>query len=106
MLFDHRVAEPWTTRVPAICHLDGTARLQTVSPEDAADVFEVVAAYAEASGIPVLCNTSANRPGCGFFPDAASAMEWGGTNYVWCDGQLFERREKTAFPELRPCAAF
>src|SRR5262249_49689667 len=31
MLFDHHVREAWVDRIPAILHLDGTARLQTVS---------------------------------------------------------------------------
>ena len=101
MLFDHLVADAWREQVPAICHLDGTARLQTVSRHDDVELFELLEHYEAASNLPLLCNTSANRKDCGFFPDAASAMNWGGTNYVWCDRQLFERREKLAIPELQ-----
>lgn len=39
-------------------------------------------AYEQLSGVPVLCNTSANMSGRGFFPDALSAMRWGRTRYV------------------------
>ena len=39
----------------------------------------------------MLCNTSANLNGRGFFPDAASAMEWGRTQYVWADGVLYSK---------------
>ena len=101
MLFDHRVTEQWQARTPAICHLDGTARLQTISRYDEVEVVEALNGYSAASGIPLLCNTSANRKGCGFFPDASSAMAWGGSNYVWCNGYLFERQDKVALPELQ-----
>ena len=30
MLFVHDVAEPWRDRIPAVTHVDGTARIQTV----------------------------------------------------------------------------
>lgn len=91
MLFDHTVREDWASRVPAICHLDGTARVQTVGPEDDPVVLELLTAYERLSGVPLLCNTSANRSGSGFFPDLRSAMEWGGVPAVWSDGVLYER---------------
>jgi carbamoyltransferase len=88
MLFDHVVRPSWVDRIPAVLHLDGTARLQTVGPDDGV-LRAVLAAYRDASGIPVLCNTSANFNGCGFFPDVASAMEWGRVPAVWSDGTLY-----------------
>ncbi|WP_329082492.1 carbamoyltransferase N-terminal domain-containing protein [Streptosporangium sp. NBC_01469] len=91
MLFDHDVRPDWLDRVPAITHLDGTARLQTVSPQDDPVLAEILCAYHELSGIPILCNTSANLNGSGFFPDAASAMEWGRTDHVWADGVLYSK---------------
>lgn len=86
MLFDHRVRPDWLTKIPAVIHVDGTARLQTVSdgfPE------KVVRGFYQRTGIPVLCNTSANLNGSGFFPDAETAMSWGRTKYVWADGVLY-----------------
>jgi carbamoyltransferase len=97
MLFDHRVKKDWVGIIPAVCHLDKTARLQTVSSEGNAVITELLTAYEKLSGIPLLCNTSANHNGKGFFPDAASAMQWGGTNYVWCDQTLYEKEEITDF---------
>lgn len=97
MLFDHIVKDGWSERIPAICHLDGSARLQTVTPESNPVIAELLEAYFRLSGIPLLCNTSANFNGKGFFPDAASAMAWDKVNYVWCNGSLFERMEKISF---------
>lgn len=89
MLFEHRVRPDWVARIPAVIHLDGTARLQTVSPAGEPLLAEVLAGYAARTGVPVLCNTSANLRGSGFFPDVASAAGWGGVDYVWSDGTLF-----------------
>ncbi|WP_329538705.1 carbamoyltransferase N-terminal domain-containing protein [Streptomyces sp. NBC_01358] len=91
MLFEHEVRPDWQNRVPAVVHLDGTARVQTVGPRDDPFVFEVLTDYERLSGIPLLCNTSANLNGSGFFPDVRSAMRWGRVPAVWSDGMLYER---------------
>lgn len=99
MLFDHFVRQEWTSRVPAICHLDGTARLQTVNSGENPAVYGLIDEYRRLTGIPLLCNTSANLNGSGFFPDVESAMRWGEVNYVYCDGVLYEKVLRTL---LRP----
>lgn len=91
MLFEHRVREQWLDRIPAIVHLDGSARLQTVSSHDDPVLATVLREYHKWSGIPVLCHTSASFHGCGFFPDAASAMAWGQVDLVWGEGILFRK---------------
>lgn len=92
MLFDHMLRDEWVERIPAIRHLDGTARLQTVSRQDNPLIYDLLHAYEKLSGIPVLCNTSANLLGSGFFPDVRSATEWNGTRYVWCNETLYEKQ--------------
>lgn len=101
MLFDHVVRPEWAGVIPAVVHADGSARLQTI--DDAADpvVAELLREYQTLSGLPVLCNTSANFKGQGFFPDAASAMRWGQARFVWSDGTLY-RRKDTADPGYPP----
>ncbi|MFE2183127.1 carbamoyltransferase N-terminal domain-containing protein [Streptomyces sp. NPDC059455] len=91
MLFDHDVRPDWADHIPAVVHLDGTARLQTVDPADDPVLGEVLAEYHRLSGIPVLCNTSANLNGSGFFPDVVSAIEWGQVDRVWSAGTLYQR---------------
>jgi carbamoyltransferase len=91
MLFDHRVRPGWSGLIPAVIHVDGTARLQTVNDRDAPLAASIVRAFFKRSGIPVLCNTSANLPGRGFFPDTASAMAWGYLPRVWADDTLYTR---------------
>lgn len=89
MLYDHRVKDDWKDKVPAICHLDGSARIQTVNNKENSVIFELLTGYKKLSGIPLLCNTSANYKGKGFFPDVQSAVEWGKVKYVWSDHTLY-----------------
>jgi carbamoyltransferase len=93
MLFEHRVREEWKDQVPAICHLDGTARLQTVNRKENAFIYELLTEYKKLSGIPLLCNTSANFNGSGFFPDVKSVMEWDKVNFIWSAGKLYFKKE-------------
>lgn len=93
MLFDHLVRPEWLDRIPAVCHLDQTARLQTINHRDNPVVTALVEAYERWSGVPVICNTSANANGKGFFPDVQSATDWAadnGVRYVWCNETLYE----------------
>lgn len=89
MLFEHKVREDWVNKVPAIVHLDGSSRLQTVNRKENKMVFDLLTYYKDISGIPLLCNTSANEKGRGFFPDVKSAMQWGRINYIWSEGVLY-----------------
>jgi len=97
MLFDHYVRAPWIDKIPAVLHLDGSSRLQTVNRNDNKVMHELLTEYFNLSGIPLLCNTSANLNGSGFFPDVRSAIQWNQVNYVWSKNRLFERTEKIAW---------
>lgn len=91
MLFDHQTREEWRDKVPAIVHLDGSARLQTVARNSPHKIAELLVEFEQLTGIPLLCNTSANLHGRGFFPDVAAACQWGRVEHVWCDGLLWTK---------------
>jgi carbamoyltransferase len=93
MLYEHIVRDGWKDKVPAICHLDGTARLQTVNREENAAIHELLGHYKKLSGVPLLCNTSANFNGRGFFPDVASVMVWDKVNFIWNDDKVFFKKQ-------------
>ena len=57
------VRPEWRARLAAITHVDGTARLQTLSRDFAPRLYDLVQAYGRRSGIPVLLNTSLNIAG-------------------------------------------
>jgi carbamoyltransferase len=94
MLFDHVIRPECAGKFPAITHIDNTARIQTVGFSDCAIVRSILQGYAAASGGPgLLCNTSANKNGSGFFPDLASADEWG-ADHIWDGAVLWTRHSK------------
>lgn len=92
MLYEHQVNEKWLDKVPAICHIDGTARLQTVNETENKAIYQLLEAYYSLTGIPLLCNTSANYKGKGFFPDIESVINWGKVNYIYSEGFLYHRK--------------
>jgi carbamoyltransferase len=63
-----RVTELARRQIPAIVHVNGTARVQTVTPESNPFLTEVLYEFAAITGVPVLINTSLNvkgQPICG-----------------------------------------
>ena len=54
------VKPEWRGRIPAVVHVDGTARPQTVSRATNPLYWELIEAYRLRSGIPLLLNTSFN----------------------------------------------
>lgn len=63
MLIAKRVRPQWRDRIPAVVHVDGTARLQTVSRDDNARLYDLIKAFDALTGVPVLLNTSLNVRG-------------------------------------------
>ncbi|GAB2810362.1 nodulation protein U [Streptomyces daliensis] len=97
MLFDHRLRPGWAEKIPAVVHLDGSARLQTIDPAARGTrAGAILHEYTKLSGIPVLCNTSANLSGHGLFSGVASAMAWGRTPYVWSEGTLYTNQRNAS----------
>ncbi|MCG6878486.1 MAG: carbamoyltransferase [Deltaproteobacteria bacterium] len=47
--------------IPAVTHVDGTGRLQTVSREENPLYYALIKAFQEITGVPVLLNTSFNE---------------------------------------------
>jgi carbamoyltransferase len=47
--------------IPAVTHVDGSGRLQTVSPQTNPLYYRLIAAFGEHTGIPLVLNTSFNE---------------------------------------------
>jgi carbamoyltransferase len=47
--------------IPAVVHVDGTARIQTVNRRSNPRFYGVIEKFAELTGIPLILNTSFNR---------------------------------------------
>jgi carbamoyltransferase len=63
MTFVHRVRADRAARIPAVTHVDGTARVQTVTRAQNPRYYETIRAFGEMTGVPVLVNTSFNSRG-------------------------------------------
>jgi carbamoyltransferase len=60
MLFIFDVRPDKADRIPAVRHVDGTARVQTVSRAQHALYYDLLQAFARRTGVPILINTSFN----------------------------------------------
>ncbi|MCM2266910.1 MAG: hypothetical protein NDI60_03950 [Elusimicrobiales bacterium] len=63
MLLAPRTRAGAADRIPASCHDDGTARVQTVTKTADPKLHGLLEAFGAAAGVPVLINTSFNRRG-------------------------------------------
>ena len=63
MLLVSQVRPGFREKLPAITHVDGSARVQTVSRENYARLWELLRAFENVTGLPVLLNTSLNVKG-------------------------------------------
>jgi len=63
MLFVYDVKPGRAERIPAACHVDGTARVQTVTRAANPRYYELLQAFERRTGVPVLINTSFNSRG-------------------------------------------
>ena len=63
MLRAKQVRPEWKDRIPAIVHVDGTARVQTVRREQNERMYNLLIEFEKLTGVPVLVNTSFNIKG-------------------------------------------
>ena len=60
MLFVNEVAADKAQRIPAVRHVDGTARIQTINRSQNPLYYDLIKAFERRTGVPVLVNTSFN----------------------------------------------
>lgn len=75
MLFTHRVRHGWRERIPAVVHVDGSARIQTVDRAREPLLARLLEAFERRSGLPVVVNTSLNTAGRPMVDDVRDALE-------------------------------
>lgn len=75
MLFVHDVAPQWRDRIPAVVHVDGTARIQTVDRDSEPLLARLLDRFAELTGLPTVVNTSLNTAGRPMVDDPRDALE-------------------------------
>jgi carbamoyltransferase len=63
MLYVVDVKDGQEHRIPAVTHVDGTARVQTVDADSAPRYRRLIHTFGDATGVPILLNTSFNLRG-------------------------------------------
>jgi carbamoyltransferase len=63
MMFAVDVLKDKQSLIPAITHVDGTCRVQTVSEEDNQNFYNLIKEFYKITGVPILFNTSFNLAG-------------------------------------------
>jgi len=101
------VRPEWRSRLGAVTHVDGTARVQIVEAALAPRFHELLCAYGARTGVPVLLNTSFNLAG---EPIVARAVEGYSTfrrsdlDMLVVDGGIVERK-RAAVADAREAVA-
>jgi carbamoyltransferase len=75
MLFTHDVRPEWRDRIPAVVHVDGSARIQTIDRREEPLVAGILDAVERRTGVPVIVNTSLNTAGRPMVDDPRDALE-------------------------------
>ena len=87
------VQPQWRDRIPAVVHVDGSARPQIIRREDNSLYYDVVRAFEAASGLPVLVNTSFNvheEPIVNSPAECAKALTDGRIDFVVTEKAVYE----------------
>ncbi|MBF0501104.1 MAG: carbamoyltransferase [Candidatus Riflebacteria bacterium] len=96
MLLIMDVLPAWRERLPAITHIDGTARVQTVTSASDAVMHSLLLAFEREAGVPVLLNTSFNGPAepivCTPADAVRSFLKWGIDDLIIGD-YVIERKQ-------------
>jgi carbamoyltransferase len=87
------VHRQWRERIPAVVHVDGSARPQVVRREDNRLYYDIVCGFEAASGLPTLVNTSFNvheEPIVNSPAECAKALTDGRIDFVVTDRAVYE----------------
>jgi len=96
MLMVYPIKKQWHKKIPAVTHVDGSGRLQTIRRHQNALYYDLIKEFGRMSGIPILINTSFNIRGepiaCTPY-DAYKCMMGTGIDYLIIDKFLVKRKD-------------
>ena len=102
MLLNLKIKEDKKELVPAIIHLDNTARIQSLKRKDNPNLYKLMQEFYNETNIPILCNTSLNDAGEPIINNIEEAIEFAlhkGIQSIYVNGQykitgLYHSREE------------
>lgn len=96
MLMVYPIKKEWRSRIPAVTHVDGSGRLQTIRRQQNPLYYDLIKEFGKLSGIPILINTSFNIRGepiiCTPY-DAYKCMMGTGIDYLVMDRFIIKRED-------------
>lgn len=95
MLFITKARDICKRLAPAVVHVDGTARVQTVTFDANQDLYSTILAFYKLSGIPIIINTSFNLNGEAIvnnFQDAIESFIHMDVDYLAIDNFILTKR--------------
>lgn len=84
------------SRIPAVTHADGSARVQLVRRDVSPRFHALISAFADKTGVPVLLNTSFNLRGEPIVTspyDALNTFAWSGMDFLVLENCLVSRED-------------
>ena len=75
MLLAKNVYPAWRDKIPSVVHVDGTARVQSVTKQSSPRLYGLLKAFEALTGVPVLINTSFNVKGQPIVETPRQAMD-------------------------------
>jgi carbamoyltransferase len=105
MLLVPAVLEERRAQVPAITHDDGTARVQTVHADAEPVYHQLITAFAQRTGVPLVLNTSYNDNGEPIVETPMHALcTFIRTNidFLYLEGHLVSKVEQRKLPDRHP----
>jgi carbamoyltransferase len=75
MMYAVNVAADKVSEIPCVTHVDDTCRVQTVSEENNKHYYELIKAYKDITGVPVIFNTSFNLAGAPLVETLTDALD-------------------------------
>ncbi|MEZ6023994.1 MAG: carbamoyltransferase C-terminal domain-containing protein [Hyphomonadaceae bacterium] len=90
------VHDKWRDKIPAVVHIDGTARPQIISRDDNPLYYDTLTAFKAKTGLPVLINTSFNvheEPIINHPDECVRALEMDRVDHVVTNQGLYSQRK-------------
>jgi carbamoyltransferase len=94
MNFCPKVRPEYINKIPAVVHVDGTARVQTVTKEQNSFIYDLLTCFKEKTGIGVLVNTSFNvdgKPILSTYKDAFKVFDETQLDRLYLNGYYFSK---------------
>ena len=99
------VKQDMQEKIPAVCHLDTTARIQTLAENDNPLLHKAISDFFAATGIPLLCNTSLNDNNEPIIDSPDEALNFclrKGIKVIYLNGKRFRLHRHDEFEEIVP----